>query len=63
VTVSSLIGCFESQAKVFNYDEDVSALAFISWIQILLAQRSITLVLMMINSCSYSTNDLVLFKF
>ena len=29
----------------------------------LLAQRPITLVLMMINSCSYSTNDLVLFKF
>ena len=27
--------------------------------QILLAQRPITLVLMMINSCSYSTNDLV----
>ena len=26
---------------------------------ILLAQRPITLVLMMINSCSYSTNDLV----
>ena len=29
----------------------------------LLAQRSITLILMMINSCSYSTNDLVMFKF
>ena len=29
---------------------------------ILLAQRSTTLDLMMINSCSYSTNDLVLFK-
>ena len=28
-----------------------------------LAQRPITLVLMMINSCNYSTNDLVLFKF
>ena len=29
----------------------------------LLAQRLITLVLMMINSCSYSTNDLVFIKF
>ena len=29
----------------------------------LLAQRPITLVLMMINSCSYSTNDLVFIKF
>jgi len=28
-----------------------------------LAQRPITLILMMINSCNYSTNDLVLFKF
>ena len=28
----------------------------------LLAQRPITLVLMMINSCSYSTNDLVFTK-
>ena len=28
-------------------------------IRLLLAQRPITLVLMMINSCSYSTNDLV----
>ena len=28
-----------------------------------LVQRSVTLVLMMINSYSYSTNDLVLFKF
>jgi len=30
---------------------------------ILLAQRLITLVLMMTNSCSYSTNDLAVFKF
>ena len=29
----------------------------------LLAQRPITLVLMMINSCSYNINDLVLIKF
>ena len=29
----------------------------------LLAQRPITLVLMMINSCSYNANDLVLIKF
>ena len=28
-------------------------------VKLLLAQRPITLVLMMINSCSYSTNDLV----
>ena len=30
-----------------------------SYTRVLLAQRPITLVLMMINSCSYSTNDLV----
>ena len=30
---------------------------------LMLAQRPITLVLMMINSCSYSTNDLVFNKF
>ena len=29
------------------------------WCKCLLAQRPITLILMMINSCSYSTNDLV----
>ena len=28
-------------------------------LSVMLAQRPITLVLMMINSCSYSTNDLV----
>jgi len=32
-------------------------------IKTMLAQRPITLVLMMINSCSYSTNDLVFNKF
>ena len=30
---------------------------------LLLAQRPITLVLMMINSCSYNSNDLVFIKF
>ena len=29
------------------------------WMMFVLAQRPITLILMMINSCSYSTNDLV----
>jgi len=29
----------------------------------IVARKPITLVLMMINSCSYSTNDLVLYKF
>jgi len=28
----------------------------------LLAQRSITLILMMTNSCNYNTNDIVMFK-
>ena len=32
------------------------------WTAFLLARRPITLVLMMINSCSYSTNDLVFNK-
>ena len=34
-----------------------------SSMMLMLAQRTITLVLILINSCSYSTNDLVLFKF
>ena len=32
-------------------------------VMLMLAQRPITLVLMMINSCSYSTNDLCLLSF
>ena len=38
--------------------EDVHCHVYLDRI-LLLAQRPITLVLMMINSCSYSTNDLV----
>ena len=36
-----------------------ATLVAVLFIMFMLAQRPITLVLMMINSCSYSTNDLV----
>ena len=48
-------GIWTVQIKMF--DGIVQELKEVRYV--LLAQRPITLVLMMINSCSYSTNDLV----
>ena len=49
-----------SEALDFANDQTKRAREMIAKANLLLAQRPITLVLMMINSCSYSTNDLVL---
>ena len=51
--LSTLVGVFQGPGLLifFYFEHEV------------LAQRPITLVLMMINSCSYSTNDLVFIKF
>ena len=39
--------------------QDTNKIDILEIVDQLLAQRPITLVLMMINSCSYSTNDVV----
>ena len=49
----------KSRWEINDKSYDIAEPSDTSALEVLLAQRPITLVLMMINSCSYSTNDLV----